>query len=341
MKIWIDILTPKQLLFYGLMVKKLEKRHDILLTSRRYGEVEGLARIHGYRPVMVGRFGGGTNSGKLDSAISRMRELARIAKKFSPDVAVSSCSPDAARVAFGLGIRHIAFSDSPHENAIMRLTLPLSWRLLAPSVIPKKEFVRYGIDARNIIQYRAIDAAVTIKRKAPDGGSLPFAGGGGRNILVRVEEEEASYMPRSDRTVQIIDRIVAEYGSENIVILGRYPGQIRRLRKRFGRGAKVVRMSFDGKRLLESADVFVGSGGTMTAEAALMGVPTISYTAMPNIIEDYLARRRLVVKEGDPGRIAARIGRMLRSGRANKARASALVAQMEDPASKLLQIIGG
>ena len=38
-----------------------------------------------------------------------------------------------------------------------------------------------------------------------------------------------------------------------------------------------------------NTDVFViGSGGTMTAESALLGIPTISYNAIPNIIENYL-----------------------------------------------------
>ncbi|RNJ78052.1 MAG: DUF354 domain-containing protein [Nitrosopumilus sp. H8] len=339
MKIWMDILTPKQLLFYELMAEKLEKRHKILLTSRRYGEIEGLAKIHGYNPVMVGRFGGGTNSGKLDSAISRMGKLADLIKKFSPDVAVSSCSPDAARVAFGLGIRHVAFSDSPHQNAIMRLTLPLSWKLLSPSMIPKKEFTRYGIAAKDIITYRAVDAAVTIKRKTVPNKSLPFRDSKRKNILIRVEEEEASYMPRSKKIAPIISRIIAEHGGENIVILGRYPGQVQRLKRQFGGRARVIRMSFDGKHLLENTDVFVGSGGTMTAESALLGVPTISYTAISSVIEDYLTRRRLLRKETDPGKIARHIGRILKSGHSNKKRAVKIVEQMEDPSLKLLHTI--
>ena len=46
-------------------------------------------------------------------------------------------------------------------------------------------------------------------------------------------------------------------------------------------------MSYDGKHLLNNTDIFIGSGGTMTAESALMGIPTISYNAVPNIIENF------------------------------------------------------
>ena len=50
-------------------------------------------------------------------------------------------------------------------------------------------------------------------------------------------------------------------------------------------------MSFDGKYLLNNTDIFIGSGGTMTAESALMGVPTISYNAVPNIVENFLVKK--------------------------------------------------
>ena len=52
----------------------------------------------------------------------------------------------------------------------------------------------------------------------------------------------------------------------------------------------------DGKDLLSSVDVFVGSGGTMTAESALLGIPTISYNAVPNLIENYLVKNKLAKK---------------------------------------------
>jgi len=58
-----------------------------------------------------------------------------------------------------------------------------------------------------------------------------------------------------------------------------------------------------GKILLRNADVFIGSGGTMTAESALSSVPTISYNAVPNIIENYLVRKKLIIRERNPKQI--------------------------------------
>ena len=55
----------------------------------------------------------------------------------------------------------------------------------------------------------------------------------------------------------------------------------------------------DSGQILALCDVFVGSGGTMTSEAALRGVPTVSYNAVPNVEERNLVRRGSGSQGGD------------------------------------------
>ena len=340
MKIWIDILTPKQLLFSEPIVEKLRKKHDLLCTSRDYDEVSKLAKVRNFDLIFVGKHGGNDKKTKLMASIDRMGKMSRKIEVFSPDLAISYCSPEAARISFGLGIKHIAFCDSPHANAVMRLTLPLIQKLLIPHVIPKNEFSRYGIDKKNIISYKAIDAVVTIKRKINQNESLPFKNNKRKNILIRIEEEEASYTSKSSKIIPIIKKIVNQYNNENIVILGRYTKQIQNLQKIVGKKAKIVKMSFDGKHLLNNTDIFIGSGGTMTAESALMGIPTISYNAVPNIVEKFLVKKHLVKRETNADRISDYIRETFEStNKINQNRAKKIVRQMEDPIQKLMKVI--
>ena len=340
MKIWIDILTPKQLLFSEPIIEKLRKKHDLLCTSRDYDEVIKLAKIRDFDLIIVGRHGGSDKKSKLMASIDRMEKLSRKIKAFSPDLVISYCSPEAARISFGLGIKHIAFCDSPHANAVMRLTLPLIQKLLIPFVIPKSEFSKYGIDKKNIITYKAIDAVVTIKRKINQKELLPFKDSKRKNILIRIEEEEASYTSKSSKIIPIIKKIVNQYNNENIVILGRYTKQIQNLQKKFGKKAKIVKMSFDGKHLLNNTDIFIGSGGTMTAESALLGIPTISYNAVPNIIENFLVKKYLVKRETNPNKITNHIKKIFgSSNNINQKKAKRIVEQMEDPIQKLIKVI--
>jgi len=340
LKIWIDILTPKQLLFSEQIIKKLGKNHELLCTSRAYTEVTKLARIRNFELVFVGKHGGGDKKAKLEASIARMEKLFGKIKAFSPDLTISFCSPEAARISFGLGIRHVAFCDSPHADAVMRLTLPLIQKLLIPNIIPKSEFSKFGIDKKNIISYKAIDAVVTIKRKINQESSLPFTKHKRKNILIRVEEKEASYASKSSKIIPIIKQVVKEYSKENIVILGRYTKQIQNLQKKFGKKAKIVGMIFDGKHLLNNTDIFIGSGGTMTAESALLGIPTISYNAVPNIIESYLVKKFLVKRETNPMKVCNYIKKIFTtSNKEYQKRVKKILDEMEDPIQKLTSVI--
>lgn len=346
-RIWFDVLTPKELLFFAHMMRRLGPGHDILCTTRRYGEVTSLAKIHGIRPEIVGRHGGRDLPSKLSASTSRIAALTKRVREFSPDVTVSFCSPEAARISFGLGIRHVAFNDSPHHEAALRLTVPLIQKLLIPYVIPKREFVTYGIDARDVVQYRAIDAAVTMRRETDRGAPLPFRKKNGKNILIRPEETHAAYAMNSDIVMPLTKRLASEFGgggggggSNNVVVLARYRDQARSLEAELGRDARVVMMRYDGVHLLENTDVFVGSGGTMTAESALMGVPTLSYGAIPSTVERFLARMRLIRVDSDPDRVARYVRRALKSGGdASRNRARKFVSQMADPADDLMGAI--
>ena len=340
MKIWIDILTPKQLLFSEPIIEKLGQKHDILCTSREYNEVTKLAKIRHFDLIFVGKHGGGDKKSKLKASIERIEKLSKKISKFGPDVVISFGSPEAARISFGLGIKHIMFCDSPHANAVMRLTLPLIQKLLIPYVIPKKEFSKFGINEKDIVQYKAIDAVVTMQRKINQNIISPFKNNNKKNILIRVEEEEAAYTSKSSKIIPIIKKIANDYKDENIIVLGRYTQQIINLQKIMGKKIKVIKMSFDGKYLLNDTDVFIGSGGTMTAESALMGIPTISYNAVPNIIENFLVKKSLVKRETNPKKVSNEIKRIFaRKNDQNQKRARKVVKQMEDPIEKLIKII--
>ena len=340
MKIWIDILTPKQLLFSEPIVERLEKKHDILCTSREYHEVSKLSKIRHFKLIFVGKHGGKDKKNKLKVSIERMKKLSNRIKKFEPDLVISFGSPEAARISFGLGIKHIMFCDSPHANAVMKLTLPLIQKLLIPYVISKKEFSKYGINEKDIVQYKAIDAAVTMKRKISEDINSPFKNNKKKNILIRLEEEEASYTSKSSKIIPIIQKIVNDHKNENIVVLGRYTKQINNLQKIIGNKVKIVKMTFDGKYLLNKTDIFIGSGGTMTAESALMGIPTISYNAVPNIVEKFLVRKYLVKRAMSPNKVSTHIKKIVKiKNDQNQKRAKKIVKEMEDPIEKLIKII--
>ena len=319
------------------MVKKLSKNHKILCTSRNYSEVVEFAKIKNVNLRLIGKHGGSTKEGKLHSSIQRMDHLLDLISKFSPDLTISFCSPEASRISYGIGIKHSCFSDSPHAEAVMRLSVPLVQKLLIPWVIPKNEFVKYGISKKDIIHYKAIDAAVIVKEKSKI--KNVNVNRSKKTIVIRPEESEAAYILGKTESDNIIHEASKESESHNIVVLARYISQKNRLKEKFGNKVIIMDKVVDGKSLLTITDLFIGSGGTMTAESALMGVPTISYDAAPNYIEKYLVRIGLVKRETNPKNIATLIKKILKDNKVNRKKAKIILDSMEDPYLKLVEVI--
>jgi len=314
------------------MIKRIKKNNTVLCTSRDYDQVTQLAKIRNFKLVIVGKHGGSKRHDKLNASLHRSKLLSARIKKFSPDITISFCSPEAARVSYGLDIAHICFSDSPHANAVMRLVVPIIQKLLVPWIIPKKEFIKFGINSNDIIHYKAIDASIIAKRKISKNSKRLDKESGKSVILVRVEEEYASYSTTKRPAIPIIKEIIKNFNDEEIVVMGRYTSQVRQLVQTFGKKIRVLSKVVDSKILLENTNVFVGSGGTMTAESALLGIPTISYNAVPNIIESYLVRKKLVIRETSPKRVAASIRNILESSNLEtKKRSKKMLDSMEDP----------
>ena len=316
------------------MIKRLKKNHSVLCTSRKYNQVTELAKIRKQKLVIIGKHGGAEKHDKLDASLSRSKLLVKKISKFSPDITLSFCSPEAARISYGLGIKHICFSDSPHAENVMRLVVPLVQKLLIPWIIPKKKFTKFGIDQNNIIQYKAIDAATISKRKIKNIKKTV----GKRIILIRLEEDEASYSLKKRPIIPIVKEILKEFSGQEIVIMTRYATQKKYLQQIFQKKIKILSTVVDSKLLLYNADIFIGSGGTMTAESALLGIPTISYDAVPNIIEDYLVRKKLVMREVNPKKMVSVMKKVFKSSNSRrKNRAKKMMSSMEDPYPILLK----
>ena len=329
-----------------------ESGHELLCTSRNYREALDLARLKGVELEVVGRHGGAERYEKMRQSANRIFELAYLINKFEPDSAISFSSPEASRVAFGLGVRHIGFNDSPHAEAVAKLTIPLTYHLFTPWVIPISAWVPFGISRRNITSYKALDPVAWLKKEKPRAAqkSLSTLSGrnfdtGRKNVLIRVEEKNASYIADKKLTnsFSMIDAVV-EYLEKicNILLLCRYDDQIRQYVERYEGKATVIKDVVDGTSLINDSDVFVGAGGTMTAEASLLGKPTVSISPVRFYVEKYLVTSGLVKRASNPTGLVKLIRKMLTDDNYKKNQqklARGLLNEMENPIDRLLSYL--
>ena len=297
-------------MFFQNFVDILRKDdHDILCTGRDYREAKELAKLKKMDIKTIGKHGGDNKYEKLTASTERAFLLSSIINSFNPDLTVSFSSPEAARVSFGLGIKHYVFNDSPHATAVARLTIPLVDRLFCPWVIPVKDWTKFGLEKDKITTYKALDPIVWIKKELENKNYQEIAKikkklkieEGKKIILIRPEEVKASYIAdkKVRNSIELIDEIVNNFSDKyNILVLARYQDQIDFYKNRFEKkiGIKVIETVTDGFLLLKLTDLFIGAGGTMSAEAALIGKPVISITPINFHVENYLIKIGLIQK---------------------------------------------
>ena len=80
----------------------------------------------------------------------------------------------------------------------------------------------------------------------------------------------------------------------------------------------------------------------MTAESSLLGIPTISLNSVPNRIEDYLVKKKLIVRAETSEKISKEVFRALNDNNfmeKRKIQAKEIISSFEDPHQILLKTI--
>lgn len=350
MKVFIDILTPKQgMLFSKLSTRLRENGHSIFEVTREYREVTQLLSLKGIKALVVGKHGGENLSSKLAASVERTLKLTSIMSELRPDVAVSFSSPETSRVAFGLGIPHVCINDSPHAEAVARLTVPLATLLLTPKAIPKNVWTKFGISSEKIIQYNALDSWAWLRDFKPDQKILTHLHLEKSRLIVafRPEESFASYLlgktSKTPSLLPLIESLLKSGVDFQAVVVPRYETQ-RLLKEKLGEQVIVCESVVDAPSLLSYSSVFVGAGGTMTSEAALLGVPTFScYPGNPYIVEKYLIKLGLIDREINLERVKVKVLKTLRNiddvRKTQAAKAQKLTSGFEDPVDVIARAI--
>ena len=345
LRYWIDILTPKQLLFFNPVVEELKARgHQVLATSRHYREVEQMASLLGVELKFVGSRGGKGTYDQLRASLERMNSLLPLVGGFQPDASLSVASADCARISFGIRVRHTAVSDSPHSVIAGKLSLPFSHHLLTPWIIPYIAWYRFGLQRSEITKYHALDPAAWLKREAKVRPPEIKVKPGRPTILVRLEESYAPYMIGTDEswTSKVLQRLSNEFKNCNLIALCRYQDQLEIVKKRFGDTFLVPEKVVDGAGLIRQSDVFIGMGGTMTTEAALIGVPTVSaYQGSGLYTERYLLSMGLLLKTHNLDAISRLVRKSLTRKYHDhcKRKAKRLLDSMEDPVERIVNYL--
>jgi predicted glycosyltransferase len=277
LRIWIDLdNTPHPSFFRPIATELRARGHDVTVTARRGRQTVELGRLYGLDPLVVGGIRGRLWATKAATTVWRALRLALFGTGRHFDLAISHGSRPLVLAGWALRVPVLTIYD--YEGVDVGLFRRFSDRLLVPEAVraemPDEERAR-------VLGYPGTKEDVYLADFQPEPGIRDQLGVTDADLLVllRPEADAAHYHPRDRQPLleAMVDRLATD-PRVHVALLPRGRAQRRDVGALLDdRGIRwSVPRPVDGRQLVWAADLVIGGGGTMTREAAVLGVPACS-----------------------------------------------------------------
>lgn len=295
MKVWIDCANSPHPLLFAPIARRLELLgHDVLVTARDAAQTAELARERWPDVTVVG---GASPSGRVPKgrAIARrVRDLSRWAAGARVDIALSHNSYAQIVAARRAGIPAVTAMDYEHQPA-NHIAFRLAHRILLPSALPSGAVRRQGAVPTKVRRYEGLKEELYLGDFEPDPSVLEDLGltrDSRPLVVLRAPPSRALYHRTANPLWSSLLGWIAGSPDVRAVVLARHPEQRAYVE---GLGLLCPQRAIDSRSLMYEADLVIGAGGTMTREAALLGVPTVSvYSGPASAMDCWLEERGLL-----------------------------------------------
>lgn len=277
MRIWFELTNSPHINMFAAMIRDLEREHEVVITCRPLANTIDLLELHGFNYTVVGQHYGGKLSAKLFGFPVRVAQLCKFIRSKKVDVAISQSSFHSPVVAKLLGVRSIYMNDNEHAMGNIPAFL-CATRILVPEFLGIDKLKKQWANPRKVVHYPGVKEGMYLweldQRLAQQPGADARATRTRRVVYIRPEPWTAQYYKGSRN---FLDNLVLGLKDHVDVILlprGKEQG-VHYQDARFA-GVRVVTTALDIADIAPDCDLFIGAGGTMTREMAVLGIPTIS-----------------------------------------------------------------
>ena len=269
MRILFDMGHPAHVHLFKNTIYNLKKAgHEVKITARNKEVTLTLLKAYGLDYENRGEI----HSGMLSKAVDMVRvdlKLYRIAKKFNPDILVGVHNPYVAHTGALLRTPVIIFTDTENVKIASFLTYPFARVIITPV------FFKETIESRKHVKIKGIKEIAYLHPNyfKPDPNVLEQLGisPGEKFIIMRFISWGASHDTDLHGITQGSEKELVQelskYGKIFITSEKPLDGNLEKLR------LKVPPEKIHS--LLYFAQMYIGEGGTMAAEAGILGTPAI------------------------------------------------------------------
>ncbi len=273
MKIWIDITNTPHVNVLMPIIRHLEKDHELIFTARDFSETLPLLKKNGITPIVYGNYKGKSRLKKMMGLLGRMWTMLFKLPKF--DLALSLGGNYTSAIAFLRGKNSIVFSDN--DISFKFFSFAMGSYFIFPYYFKyQKVQKKYRIKDSQIKTFNGFKEDIYIAEFEPDPAfleQLPFRD----FITIRPENLKASYVPKDSTT--IVPQLFEVFKDKNILFLPRYEEE-----KKYAEGYANVwypNGPLSGLDVCYHTQAMLTGAGTFAREAALLGVPAVSFFPSP------------------------------------------------------------
>lgn len=284
MKIWIDFINTPQVSFWVPFIKEFKnENHEFILTCRDSGNTIVLLKQQGLDYQVIGERVGKGIIQKLLFFSKRLFKLYSFIRKNKPDIAASQSSFYQPIVSRMLGIPCLYTNDNEHAKGNL-FGFHCATKVILPIALSNEGFtIRWPLRSK-ISFYPSVKEAIYLSQQ-PE--LLPLISRNKSVIYFRPEPWSAQYY---DGPLNFFDEKLLLLASEyKIIILPRDKNQTDHYRQAKFTNIAVTDKPLNLLDIVSDCLLFIGAGGSMTREFAVLGIPVVSiYQAKMLCVDKYL-----------------------------------------------------
>ncbi|RLG01178.1 hypothetical protein DRN58_02300 [Thermococci archaeon] len=281
--LWIDLENAPHIWIMWPIIQYFRKRGiSLLLTARRFSYTVDLANYLGLQIQPVGPVGTRKSKiGKVWILFSRAVELWDIARSYKKQIKLAFSHGSRAQIIAAKlhRIPMLIMDDYEYSNQFFVRFVD---KLLVPFPISKEVWGKYS---RKVVHYPGLKEEIYLANFNFKSEEIPKEILGKKEkvvIIFRPESRLAHYYSYQSSILQrmIIKKFAANKDRIFVVVFPREKEQEQELVKYFnelGIDFWIPHGIINGPLIIAFSDLVIGGGGTMTREAAVLGVPSYSF----------------------------------------------------------------
>ena len=291
MKIWFELTNSPHINLFLHIIKDLEKKNDVTITCRPLANTIELLELHQLKYQIVGRHYGKSFLKKLFGFPIRVLELIRFIKKNKPDVAVNQSSFQQPMAAWFCKVPCIYMNDNEHAMGNVPSFL-FADTILIPEFLKTETVKKQFAKETKIIKYPGLKEGIYLWRLLT-GIKKKKRQFGKKTIFFRPEPRTAQYYTGDTSTMDAL--FIEIKDAFDIIVSPRDEVQKQYYNQQRFSGIQVLEKPLPITEIIQTCDLFIGAGGTMSREMAIAGIPSISiYSNELLEVDEYLIGRGIL-----------------------------------------------